>query len=60
MNMSEEEKNYIIEQLDELISLAKHVADMSAFGTEDEYETANDNLQRQRKKILSMDGIEYD
>lgn len=57
MSLNEEQER-IIENLDELIKLAKLVSDYSAFGTEDQYEMANEALQAQRKRILAMDGIE--
>ena len=60
MTMSDEEQCYIVEQIDKLIKLAKHAGVMAAIGTEDEYTFAAEALQKQRKHILAMDGIEYD
>lgn len=60
MNMSEEEKEYIIENIDELIRLAKHAGVMAELGTEDQYIQSIMALDKQRRQVLSMDGIEYD
>ncbi|QHB49453.1 hypothetical protein [Klebsiella phage PhiKpNIH-6] len=60
MNMSEEEKEYIIENIDELIRLAKKVGTASIIGTDDVYIQSIIALDKQRLKVLSMDGIEGD
>lgn len=60
MNMSEEEKEYIIENIDELIRLAKQAGVMAELGTEDQYIQSIMALDKQRRQVLSMDGIEYD
>lgn len=57
MNMCDEERDYIIEQLDELIKLAKHVG-MAALGSIEDYQIASIALNKQRSRVLSMDGIE--
>lgn len=58
--MSEEEKNYIIENVDKLIKLAKIVGALASHGTQEEYDEAVLILEKQRRQILSMDGIEDD
>lgn len=60
MTMSDEEQCYIVEQIDELISLAKSTGVLAAIGTEAEFEEAAVKLEKKRKHILAMDGIEYD
>lgn len=60
MNMSEEEKEYIIENIDKLIRLAKKVGTSSIIGTDDEYIQSIIALDKQRLNVLSMDGIEGD
>lgn len=60
MNMSEEEKEYIIENIDELIRLAKNVGAASIIDTDDGYIQSIVALDKQRLKVLSMDGIEGD
>jgi hypothetical protein len=60
MNMSEEEKEYIIENIDELIRLAKKVGTASIIDTDDAYIQSIIALDKQRLQVLSMDGIEGD
>lgn len=60
MNMSEEEKEYIIENIDELIRLSKKAGTASIVGSDDDYIAAIIALDKQRLKVLSMDGIEGD
>lgn len=60
MNMSEEEKEYIIENIDELIRLARKAQFQRMEGPHEEADEANTALEKQRRKILSMDGIEDD
>lgn len=60
MTMSDEEQCYIVEQIDKLIHLAKKVASLQPNGSQEDYEKAKVALEKQRKHILAMDGIEYD
>lgn len=58
MDMSEEEQLYVIEQVEHLIKLAKCVGALASHGTEEEYNKAVVSLNVQKRRILSMDGIE--
>jgi hypothetical protein len=57
-NMSEEEQLYVIEQVEHLIKLAKVVGALASHGTQEEYDEAVVHLNNQKRRILSMDGIE--
>ncbi|WJZ27993.1 hypothetical protein NCTGTJJY_CDS0114 [Serratia phage 92A1] len=57
--MSEEERNYIIEQLDILISLAQEAQYQRIEGSEELITESQAALEKQRAHILSMDGIEF-
>lgn len=59
MNMSEEEKEYIIEQVEELIRVSI-AAGKLAHGSDREYTQAMMKVCKQKRLILSMDGIEGD
>ncbi len=56
--MSKEERERIIDDIDELIRLAKHAGVMAELGTDDEYAMAASALCKQRYNVLSKDGIE--
>lgn len=56
--MSSEERDYIIEQVDKLIVLARIVGSLEHVGTEKEYDSYIAELKKQRLHLLSMDGIE--
>lgn len=56
--MCNEERDYIIEQIDMLIRLAKHAGVMAELGDDDEYAMAASAVCKQRSRVLSMDGIE--
>lgn len=56
--MGEEEQAYVIEQLDKLIRLADDVTYHRMEGPHELYLEAVAALEKQRKHILAMDGIE--
>lgn len=55
-----EEKEYIIENIDELIRLAKKVGTASIIDTDDAYIQSIIALDKQRLKVISIGGIEGD
>lgn len=60
MTISNEEQCYIVEQIDKLINLAQEVMYQRLEGPQKLFEEAEAALEKQRKHILAMDGIEYD
>lgn len=60
MTMSDEEQCYIVEQIDKLIHLAVEAGSLQALGLSGEGKKAIEALEKQRKHVLAMDGIEYD
>lgn len=60
MDMSREEREYTIEQIDKLIRLAQDAQYHRMEGPQVLFEESQEELEKQRRHVLSMDGIEDD